>query len=252
MKKPAVKKEATVVKHPAPAMLPVEERVRSLMAELKRLGSEKRRGEMAARYGIVTDDAFGVAMGDMQKMAKRAGRDHALAAALWETGNYEARMLAALVDEPAEVTAAQMDQWCADFDNWAICDTVCFQLFDRTPHAFSKVEKWSRSKVEFVRRGAFALLASLALHDKKAAPAVFAPFLSMIEAAATDDRNFVKKAVNWALRSIGGRNAGLHQAALAVAERLAASTDRCARWVGSDAVRQLSRAVVLKRLAKRG
>lgn len=250
MKKAPGKKEVIAVEH-SPAVLPVEERVRALVAELRKLGSEKRREEMAARYGIVTDDAFGASMGDMLKMAKRTGRDHALAAALWETGNYEARTLAALVDEPEKVTAAQMDLWCGDFDNWAICDTVCFQLFDRTAHAFAKVEKWARSKAEFVRRGAFALLASLALHDRKAGAAVFAPFLPVIETAASDDRNFVKKAVNWALRSIGERNAELHQAALATAGRLAASADRSAKWVGSDAVRQLNSAAVLKRLAKR-
>jgi 3-methyladenine DNA glycosylase AlkD len=190
-------------------------------------------------------------MSDMQKIARRIGRDHALAAVLWEAEWYEARTLAALIEAPEEITAAQMDDWCEDFDNWAICDTVCFQLFDRTLHAFKKVKQWSGSRAEFVRRAAFALLASLALHDKKAADESFSRCLPLIEDAATDERNFVKKAVNWALRAMGERNSYLHSAALASAARLAKSKEPSARWVGSDAQRQLNQPAVLKRLAKR-
>lgn len=230
----------------------MNEQVHLLLAELEGLGSKKRCEEMAPRYGIHADKAFGVAMSDMQKMARRIGRDHALAGALWVAGWYEARMLAALIDEPGLVTAAQMDRWCADFDNWALCDTACMHLFDRTPHAFGKVEQWSRSRAEFVRRAAFALLASLALHDKQAAGERFSRCLRLIEAAATDERNLVKKAVNWALRAIGERNTELHTAALNVAMRLADSASTAARWVGSDALRQLKRPAVLRRLAKRG
>lgn len=231
----------------------MKEQVGALLVEMKRLGSVKRRDEMAARYGIRTEmEAFGTTMADMQKIARRVGRDHALAAALWDAGVYEARMLAALVDAPEQVTAAQMDRWCADFDNWAVCDTACMHLFDRTPHAFAKVEKWARSRAEFVRRAAFALLASVALHDKRAANAAFARCLPLIEAASTDERNFVKKAVNWALRAIGERNTELHAAALAVAQRLATSTNPPARWVGKDALRQFASPAVLRRLAKRG
>jgi 3-methyladenine DNA glycosylase AlkD len=230
----------------------LKEPVRSLLRELERLGSEKRREEMSPRFGIHTElKAFGTTMADMQKIARRVGRDHALAAALWDAEIYETRMLAALVDVPEQVTAAQMDRWCGDFDNWATCDTACMHLFDRTPHAFGKVEQWSRSRPEFVRRAAFALLASLALHDKSASSDRFARCLPIIEAAATDERNFVKKSVNWALRAIGERNAELNAAALATAERLAASGNPAARWVGSDALRQLKRPAVLRRLAKR-
>ena len=237
----------------AAARPPVKERVRALLAELKRLGSKKRVEEMAARYGMHTKlEAFGTTMADMRKIAKRTGRDHALAAALWDTGVYEARMLAALVDAPEQVTAAQMDRWCADFDNWAVCDTAAMHLFDRTPHAFAKVEKWSRSRAEFVRRAAFALLASLALHDKRADSECFARSLPLIETAATDERNFVKKAANWALRAIGERNTELNTAALAAAGRLADSANPAARWVGRDALRQLKSPAVLRRLAKRG
>ena len=227
--------------------------VRALLAELKRLGSAKRVGEMATRYGIHTAmEVFGTSMADMRSIARRTGRDHALAAALWDAKVYEARMLAALVDEPEQVTAAQMDRWCAGFDNWAVCDTHCMHLFDRTPHAFGKVQQWSRSRAEFVRRAAFALLASLALHDKRGANECFARCLALIEEAATDERNFVKKSVNWALRAIGERNAELNAAALSVAGRLADSANATARWVGRDALRQLERPAVLRRLAKRG
>ncbi len=226
--------------------------VESLLAELERLGSPKRRDEMATRYGIHTPKAFGVAMADLQKLAKRIGRDHALAAALWATGSYEARMLAALIDAPEQVTAAQMDRWCGDFDNWAICDTACMHLFDRTPHAFGKVAQWVKSRDEFVRRAAFALLASLALHDKRAGNDLFKKCLPLIEAAATDERNFVKKSVNWALRAIGERNTDINTAAIAAAQRLAESPDATARWIGKDALKQLRRPAVLQRLAKRG
>jgi 3-methyladenine DNA glycosylase AlkD len=242
-----------VAKTKLAAALPMKEQVRALLAELKRLGSAKRVGEMAVRYGIHTKlEACGTTMADMQKIAKRAGRDHALAAALWETGVYEARMLAALVDVPELVTAAQMDDWCAGFDNWALCDTAAMHLFDRTTHAFGKVEQWARGRAEFVRRAAFALLASVALHDKSAADKAFARCLPLIEDAATDERNFVKKAVSWALRAIGERNAALNTAALALAGRLADSDNAAARWVGRDALRQLKSPAVLRRLAKRG
>jgi 3-methyladenine DNA glycosylase AlkD len=202
---------------------------------------ERIRDEMGPRYGNHTDRALGVSMADMKALGKQLGRDHELAAALWETGWYEARTVAAFVDEPARVTSAQMDRWCRDFDNWGLCDTVCFHLFDRTPHAWAKVAKWSGARDEFVRRAAFALLASLALHDKGAGDERFLECLPLVEHAADDERNFVKKGVSWALRSIGRRNAGLRTEALAVAERLAASPPGAARWVGRDAMRDLAK-----------
>ena len=234
----------------AHAARPVQEDAEAVVAALKRLATRETRDGMA-RYGIPSDNAFGVPMGAMQKLAKRsrgadADRNHALAGALWATGWYEARTVAAFVDEPASVTPAQMDRWCRDFDNWAICDTVCFHLFDRTPHAFGKVRQWSGRRDEFVRRAAFALLASLALHDKSTPDGPFAECLPLIERAASDDRNFVKKGVSWALRGIGRRNAALHPAAMATAGRLAASQDAAARWVGKDALRDLSRAPVAR------
>ena len=217
---------------------------------LKRHGTRANRNGMA-RYAIPSDRAFGVSMSNVQSLAKRLGRSHELADALWNTGWYEARLLAAYVDEPARVTPAQMDRWCRDFDNWAVCDTVCFALFDRTPHAWRKVGQWSRRREEFVKRAAFALLWGLTVHDKGAGDAPFIRGLLLVERAATDERHFVKKAVNMALRSIGKRNPALNAAAVAVARRLAASPQAAARWVGKDALRELTSPMVARRLAAR-
>jgi 3-methyladenine DNA glycosylase AlkD len=150
-------------------------------------------------------------------------------------------MVAAMVDDPRLVTGRQMDAWAADFDNWGICDTVCFVLFDRTPLAWEKARRWSVSPREFVKRAGFATMASLAGHDRTAPDARFLAFLPLVERGARDERNFVKKGVSWALRRIGRRSAGLHRAALAVARRLAASGEAAPRWVGQDAVRDLTR-----------
>lgn len=201
-----------------------------------------------ARYAIVAPKAFGVSVADIRQLAKKFGRDHELAIALWETGWYEARMLTAFVAEPDRVTPAQMDRWARDFDNWAICDTLCFHLFDRTPHAWRKIEQWSTRRDEFVKRAAFALLASVALHDKKEVDAPFVQSLDLIEQGATDDRNFVKKAVSWALRTVGRRSTALNAASVAVAKRLAGSSDRAPRWVGKDALRELTSPAVQRRL----
>jgi 3-methyladenine DNA glycosylase AlkD len=204
-----------------------------------------------ARFGITANKAFGVSIANIQLLAKRLGRSHELAAALWETGWYEARLLTSFVDEPARVTAAQMDRWCRDFDNWGICDTVCFHLFDRTPHAWAKVARWHDQRGEFVRRGAFALLASLALHDKHTGDQPFIDSLVLIERAATDDRNFVKKGVSWALRLIGRRNLALNAAAVTLARRLSASEDATARWLGRGALKELTSPMVQRHLAAR-
>lgn len=215
--------------------------VKAALAWLEENSSTKIREEMLPRYGINAPEAFGVSVANIRKLAKIIGRNHEFALALWETGWYEARMLAAFVDEPERVTPAQMDRWCRDFDNWGICDTLCFHLFDKTPHAYRKVEQWANRRDEFVKRAAFALLASLALHDKSASDENFVKFLPVIEAGATDDRNFVKKGVSWALRGIGGRSHQLNSAARSLAERLAKSPERGARWVGKDVLRQLKR-----------
>jgi 3-methyladenine DNA glycosylase AlkD len=211
--------------------------VQSALAQLKRASSKRYRDGLT-RYGIVAPKAFGVPMGKIQAIARRIGRNHRLAHALWRSGWYEARMLASYVAEPARVTPAEMDRWCRDFDNWAICDTVCFVLYDKTPYAFRKIAQWSARRAEFEKRAAFALLASVALHDKRAPDAPFKQSLKLIEAASTDDRNFVKKGVNWALRSVG-RRPSLKKDAIAMARRLAASSNATARWIGKDALRAL-------------
>jgi 3-methyladenine DNA glycosylase AlkD len=226
---------------------PLEQDVAAAIASLKRLSSKATRAGMA-RYGIPSDKAFGVPVGKMQQLAKQLGRNHELALALWTTGWYEARMLAAFLDEPERVTAAQMDAWCNDFDSWAICDTVCFHLFDRTPHAWRKVEQWAKRREEFVKRGAFALLACLALHDKNAGDATFLRCLPLIEKAAVDERNFVKKGVSWAFRLIGRRNLKLHTASLDLARHLSESPASSARWIGKGAVKELTATTVVRRL----
>jgi 3-methyladenine DNA glycosylase AlkD len=226
----------------------VDAQVREALEWLQRHGTQARRDGMA-RYAIPLGNAFGVSMPDIQSQAKCFGRDHELAAALWDSGQYEARLLAAYVDDPARVTATQMDCWARAFDNWAVCDTVCFVLFDRTAHAWRKVERWSSRPDEFVKRAAFALLASLTVHDKQAGDALFVAGLALIEREAGDERNFVRKAVNWALRSIGKRNSILNAAALALARRLAGSAEAAPRWVGKSALRELGSDAVARRLA---
>jgi 3-methyladenine DNA glycosylase AlkD len=202
------------------------------------------------RYGIVAPKAFGVSMGGMKQIAKGLGRDHALALKLWETGWYEAQIVASLIADPERLSAAEMERWSKDFDNWGIVDTACFCLFDQSPHAWRKVEQWSRKKHEFVRRAGFALLASLALHDKTSADAVYRRQLRLIEEFASDERNFVKKGVSWALHAIGTRSAQLNKDTISLARKLSASSEPAERWVGKDALRKLSSAATQKRFAK--
>lgn len=240
-----IAKRASRAKTSEPAT--VVEAVRAL----KKRARKKTKDGMA-RYGIPSDKAFGVPVGQIRALGKSLGRSHELAQALWKTGHYEARMLATFVEEVERVTPRQMDRWCKDFDNWAICDTACFALFDRSPHAFEKVPAWAKSEKEFVRRAAFALLASLTVHDKAAKDADFLRLLPLVERGARDPRNFVKKAVNWALRSVGKRSLELNRAAVAVAERLSQRVEPAPRWVGKDALRELTSASVARRLARKG
>jgi 3-methyladenine DNA glycosylase AlkD len=217
--------------------------VATLLAELERHGSSQFRADMSARFGIVTRDrAFGTPMAKTKQVAKKLGRDHALAEALWKTGVYEARLLASMVDEPERVTPAQMNRWAKDFDNWATVDTLCFNLFDRTPHAFTQVAVWSKSTAEFTKRAAFALLASAALHGRGTS-ADFARALPLIERSAGDERNFVKKGVSWALRAIGLKvdDPEVRAQARALAQRLADSGSPAARWIGRDALKEFAK-----------
>jgi 3-methyladenine DNA glycosylase AlkD len=224
--------------------------VPTVLAWLRSRGSKRNIAGMA-RYAIVAPKAFGVSVATLRDLGKLVGTNRELAVGLWDSGWYEARMLTAFIDDPARLTAAEMDRRARGFDNWAICDALCFHLFDRSPHAWGKIEQWSTRREEFVKRAAFALLASIALHDKAAPDAPFKRSLRLIERAATDERNFVKKGVSWALRGIGERNPALRVEAIATATRLAASADPSARWVGKDALRQLATPAVQQRLARR-
>jgi 3-methyladenine DNA glycosylase AlkD len=217
------------------------------LAWLKR-HSRKATLDGMARYAIPSDHAYGVAMKDIKALGAVLGRNQPLAVALWATGVYEARMLASFVGDPERLTPAQMERWCKDFDNWAFCDAMSFNLFDRTPHAWAKVAEWSSRRSEFEKRTAFALLWSLTVHDKGAADEAFKQGLVLIEREAADGRHFVRKATNMALRAIGKRNRPLNAAAVAVARRLAESNDATARWVGKDALRELTSPAVTKRL----
>ncbi len=218
----------------------------AVIAALKKKATKRNRQGLA-RYGIVARNPLGVYVGDIRALAKRIGPDQTLAVALWKTDIYEARLLAAFVAESERVTSSLMDRWARDFDNWALCDTLCFHLFDKTPYAWAKIEKWSNDKSEFVKRAALALLASMALHDKKAPDRPFQESLRLIERAATDERNFVKKAVSWALRGIGRRNRALNAEAVKVAQRLI-TRDGAARWIGRDALRYLTSRSVQNRV----
>jgi 3-methyladenine DNA glycosylase AlkD len=225
----------------------IEAEVQSALKVLKAHSTKATRDGMA-RYAIPSDKAYGVAMRDIKALGKTLGRNLGIAGALWDTGVYEARMLVSFVADPSQISSAQMDRWCKDFDNWAICDAMCFNLFDRSPYAWSKVEKWSKSSNEFEKRTTFALLWSLTVHDKLASDDAFKRGLVLIERAAEDPRNFVKKAVNMALRAIGKRNHALNTAAVAVARRLSDSEDATARWVGRDALRELTNPALINRL----
>jgi 3-methyladenine DNA glycosylase AlkD len=253
--KPRVKSKVSADANAKPitkaAQPSLEDQVKAVLASLKRLADKRVFEDMSKRYGIFTNKAFGVSMSNIQKVAKPLGRNHELAAALWETGWYEARMVTSFVDDPALVTSAQMDTWARDFDNWGIVDTLCFNLFDRTPHAWRKVAQWCKREEEFVKRAGFALLWSLTVHDKLASDEQFRQGLVLILRGASDERHFVKKAVNMALRAIGKRNPTLNAAAIAVARRLAESSNASARWVGKDALRELTSPSVTRRLAAR-
>jgi 3-methyladenine DNA glycosylase AlkD len=219
----------------------------AVLAWLERTGS-KRAAAGLARYGLPTEGAFGVSVAALRDQAKRIGKSHDLALRLWDSGSWEARVLATLIDDPAKVTPAQMEKWCRDFDSWGAVDSACFTLFDRSPHAWKKVAPWIKRRGEFQKRAGFVLMASLAAHDKSAKDAAFLKFLPMIEKGASDDRNFVKKGVSWALRGIGHRNAALHAAAIKTAGRLAKSGDSTERWVGRDALRDLTRPYVVEKV----
>lgn len=208
-----------------------------VIADLKSLANPENVAGMA-RYGISTEGTLGVPMPILRRTAKDNGQDHDLALLLWDSGIHEARILAALIDIPKPVTEEQMEKWVLDFDSWDVCDQVCSNLFDKTALAFQKAVEWSAREETFVKRAGFVLMAALAVHDEKAGDEVFAAFLPIIAREAGDERNFVKKAVNWALRQIGKRNPNLLRAAVETAEAISDTDSRSARWVASDVLRE--------------
>jgi 3-methyladenine DNA glycosylase AlkD len=219
-----------------------------VVARLRALGTERDRAGMA-RFGINVDNAVGVGVTALRRLARGLPRDHRLAADLWNTGVHEARILASIVDQPDRVTAEQMSRWAREFDSWDLCDQCCQNLFWRTPFADRKARMWAGRRAEFVKRAAFALMASSAVKDRDAPDDRFLSYLELVEGEATDPRNFVRKAVSWALRQIGKRNRRLHRAAIASARRIGRIDDRAARWVSGDALRELKDPRTIERLA---
>jgi 3-methyladenine DNA glycosylase AlkD len=205
----------------------------------------------AASFGIQPKVIYGITTPVLQKLGRSIGRDQQLSLELWRTGIMEARIVAAFIGEPAKVTSAQMESWLKDFDSWAVCDCCCCYLFDKTKDAYKKPIVWSRRKAEYEKRAAFSLMAYLAVHDKPARDEAFLKFLPIIAREAWDERNFVKKAVNWALRQIGKRNCLLNEAAIQTAREIREQGTRSARWIAADALRELEGEAVQRRLASR-
>ena len=205
-----------------------------------------------ARFGIVSKNVCGISMPELRALAKKIGKDHNLAARLWKSGIYEARILSGMVDEADKVTEAQMDSWVKDFDSWAVCDGTCMNLFDKTPFAFKKAAEWAGRKSEYEKRAGFALMACLGWHDKNASAEKYRKFFYLIKKNSTDERNYVKKAVNWALRQIGKRNKDLNREAIKVAREILSVgrriNNKTAKWIAGDALRELTSPAVQKRL----
>ena len=203
-----------------------------------------------AKYGMTVERRLGVSVPDMRRLAKELGRDHRLALDLWRTGIAEARIVAGMVADPAKLTEGQMEEWVKDIDSWDVCDQVCMNLFEKSQLAWKKIIDWSEREEEFVKRTAFSLIACLAWHDKKASDEQFVELLPVIMREAADERNFVKKAVNWALRNIGKRNVHLNEAALSTAKEIQRLDSKAARWIAADAIRELESDAVQSRLRK--
>jgi 3-methyladenine DNA glycosylase AlkD len=203
-----------------------------------------------AKYGMTVERRLGVSVPDMRKLAKELGRDHRLALDLWRTGIAEARIVAGMVADPAKLTERQMEEWVKDIDSWDVCDQVCMNLFEKSELAWKEIIDWSEREEEFVKRTAFSLIACLAWHDKKASDERFVELLPVIMREATDERNLVKKAVNWALRNIGKRNVHLNEVAISTAKEMQRLDSKAARWIAADAIRELESDAVQSRLKK--
>ncbi len=221
-----------------------------IIKKLKSL-SNPRAVEGMARFGINPKNTLGVSIPNIRDIAKKIGKDHDLALKLWSSGIHEARILAGFIDEPELISEKQMEAWVKDFDSWDVCDQVCMNLFDKTPFAFDKAKEWAARNEEFVKRAGFALMASLAVHDKKATDSEFERLLPLIKRGSTDERNFVRKAVNWALRQIGKRKPALNKKAIATAKEIQKIDSKAARWIAADALRELEDEKVQSRLKKK-
>ncbi len=219
-----------------------------IIQKIKSLGNPANTEGMA-RYGINVANAYGVSVYTLREIGKEIGKDHELALKLWASGIHEARLLACLIDRPDMITEEQLESWVKDFDSWDVCDVCCGHLFDRTAVAYRKAQEWSEREEEFVKRAGFTLMAALSVHDKKASDEDFVRLLPLIKKHATDDRNYVKKAVNWALRQIGKRNWNLNELAIKTAEEIKQLDSKSARWIASDAIRELTGEKVQKKLA---
>ena len=220
-----------------------------IIAELKTQSKPENLAGMK-RYGINVDNALGLSMPVIRSLAKQIGTNHQLTLELWQTGIHDARILAGLVADPKQITDAQMESWVKDFDSWDVCDQVCGSVFEKSPLAWQKVAEWAVRDEEFVKRASFALLASLAWHDKKASDEKFIEAMPLIVQASTDNRNFVRKAVNWALRNIGKKNLVLNRHAIETAGIIQKLDSKAARWIAADALRELQSEAIKKRLVK--
>ena len=232
----------------------------NLLVQLKLLSQKSKPGykEGMARFGISSENALGIPVPELRKLAKTSGKDHSAALRLWKQNIHEAKLLASMIDDPKLVTEQQMDEWVNDFYSWDVCDQCCSNLFDKTPFYKNKIFEYVKSEKEFVRRAGFVLMATSAVHDKKADNTQFLSYFPVIEKYVTDERNFVKKAVNWALRQVGKRNIVLHNEAVKLATRLKNTKSETgnkksatARWIGSDALRELEDQKIIKRIKKK-
>lgn len=225
----------------------MSEKSEEIIAQLRSMADPKAVQGMA-HYGINPHNTLGISIPALRQLAKENGRDHGLAEELWSSGIHEARILACFIDDPKQVTQDQMERWVSDFDSWDVCDQCCSNLFDRTSYAYATTIDWSQREAEFVRRAGFVLIACLAVHDKSLADDRFETFFPLIIAGATDERNYVKKAVNWALRQIGKRNTYLNSQAIEISNQILQLDSRSARWIASDALRELTSEAVQKKI----
>ena len=223
---------------------------KEILKEIEPFGNPKN-VEGMRRFGILFEDSYGVPIPVLRNFSKKFKNDHKLAFALWKTNVHKGKLLAAFIENPDEVTDEQMQNWVKDFYSWDICDQVCSNVFDKTPYAYEKAIEWCKNEKEFIRRAGFVMMAVLAVHDKKAGNDKFVQFFPLIEKYSSDERNFVKKAVNWALRQIGKRNLQLNTKAIALANKIKKQNSKSARWIASDALRELKSEKIINRLKRK-